>query len=116
MSSINHVYKNYVSIFILRNCFKNVEKNVLDITYLFLSTETVVGTHENAIRCVEYSPDVNVVITGSWDSTVKMWDPRTPCAAGCFNQPERVSLLALGYVLEEVYKMLESRILTSHGE
>ena len=58
-------------------------------------TETRVGTHDDAIRCVEYSSDVNVVVTGSWDSTVKMWDPRTPCNAGSFAQPERVYTMSL---------------------
>lgn len=53
--------------------------------------ETKVGSHEDAIRCVEYSPEVNVVITGSWDSSVKLWDPRTPTCTGSIAQPERVS-------------------------
>lgn len=48
------------------------------------------GTHEAPIKCVEYCPEVNVVITGSWDSTVKLWDPRTPCGAGSFSQPDKV--------------------------
>jgi cell cycle arrest protein BUB3 len=51
---------------------------------------TNVGTHDAPIRCVEYCPDVNVVITGSWDSSVKLWDPRTPCSAGTFTQPDKV--------------------------
>lgn len=51
-----------------------------------------VGSHDAAIRCVEFAPDVNVVVSGSWDSTVKLWDPRGPTAAGTFNQPDKVSV------------------------
>jgi len=59
------------------------------------NTETVVGNHEGAIRCVEYCPEVNVVVTGSWDSSVKLWDPRTPCSAGSFAQPDKVYTMAV---------------------
>lgn len=48
------------------------------------------GTHDAPIRCVEYCPEVNVMVTGSWDRSVRLWDPRTPCNAGTFTQPEKV--------------------------
>lgn len=53
-------------------------------------TDTIVGTHDAPIRCVEYCPEVNVMVTGSWDRSVRLWDPRTPCNAGTFSQPEKV--------------------------
>lgn len=56
---------------------------------LFL-TDTIVGTHDAPIRCVEYCSEVNVMVTGSWDRSVRLWDPRTPCNAGTFTQPEKV--------------------------
>lgn len=59
------------------------------------SSETLVGKHDEAVRCVEYAPDVNVIVTGSWDQTVKLWDPRTPCCAGTFSQPDKVYTLAV---------------------
>jgi cell cycle arrest protein BUB3 len=31
------------------------------------NTETVLGNHDNAIKCVEYSSKINGVVTGSWD-------------------------------------------------
>ena len=52
--------------------------------------ETIVGSHDDAIRCVHYCPEVNVIITGSWDKTVKLWDPRMPACAGSFKQPNKV--------------------------
>ena len=32
----------------------------------------VLGGHEKAIKCVEYSSTTSTVITGSWDCTVKV--------------------------------------------
>uniref|UniRef100_A0A8C6R2B1 BUB3 mitotic checkpoint protein n=1 Tax=Nannospalax galili TaxID=1026970 RepID=A0A8C6R2B1_NANGA len=66
---------------------------VLDCAFY---VENLVGTHDAPIRCVEYCPEVNVMVTGSWDQTVKLWDPRTPCNAGTFSQPEK------GYVLSSI--------------
>ena len=40
------------------------------------SQERVLGYHEAAVKCVEYSPEFNTIITGSWDGSVKTWDPR----------------------------------------
>ncbi|KAK3529283.1 hypothetical protein QTP70_025733 [Hemibagrus guttatus] len=51
--------------------------------------DTIVGTHDCPIRCVEYCPEVNVMVTGSWDMSVRLWDPRTPCNAGTFTQPDK---------------------------
>ena len=55
-----------------------------------LFSEVIVGQHDQPIKCVEFSPNVNTVVTGSWDCTVKLWDPRTPCNAGSFTQPDKV--------------------------
>lgn len=59
------------------------------------NTDQPVGTHDAAIRCVEYSPDVNCVITGSWDCTVKLWDPRNPSAVGSLSQPDKVYTMSV---------------------
>ncbi|KAK3094880.1 hypothetical protein FSP39_007441 [Pinctada imbricata] len=69
--------------------------NTLKVFDFNTNTESSVGQHDDAIRCVEYCPEVNVVVTGSWDSTVKLWDPRTPCAAGSFSQPDKVYTLSV---------------------
>lgn len=50
------------------------------------SNETVLGEHKGAIRCVEFATEVNAVLTGSWDGTVKMWDSRVPNCVGTYNQ------------------------------
>ncbi|XP_064465608.1 mitotic checkpoint protein BUB3-like [Ornithodoros turicata] len=59
------------------------------------SAETIVGKHKAPVRCIEYCQDINVVISGSWDSSVSLWDPRTPSSAGNFAQPERVYTMAV---------------------
>ena len=50
------------------------------------SMETTLGEHKGAIRCVEFATEVNAVLTGSWDGTVKMWDSRVPNCVGTYNQ------------------------------
>ena len=40
------------------------------------SQERILGCHEAGVKCVEYSPEFNMIITGSWDGSVKTWDPR----------------------------------------
>jgi len=64
------------------------------------SADTGVGGgnegHDNAIRCVEYSADINAVVTGSWDSTVKFWDPRvSQGCTGTYSQPDKVYTMSL---------------------
>jgi len=47
--------------------------------------ETIIGQHDEAIRCVEYHKPSQQVFTASWDRTLRGWDPRrqpaTPSAA-----------------------------------
>lgn len=43
-------------------------------------------------RCVDYCPEVNMVITGSWDSNIKLWDPRGPREVGTYQQPNKVGM------------------------
>lgn len=58
------------------------------------------GRHEAPVRCVEYSYAAGQVITGSWDKTLKCWDPRGASGpdrtlVGSYTQPERVYSLSL---------------------
>ncbi|XP_054168737.1 mitotic checkpoint protein BUB3-like [Oppia nitens] len=53
-------------------------------------TETILGSHNAPIRCVEFSAEINVMITAGWDANVKLWDPRAPSASGTYAQPDKV--------------------------
>lgn len=48
--------------------------------------ETLVGAHDEPIRCVEYADYVNGILTGSWDKNVKLWDMREKRCVGCYEQ------------------------------
>ncbi|KAI0287356.1 WD40 repeat-like protein [Russula brevipes] len=49
------------------------------------------GQHDDAISSVRYSSETNAIITGSWDRTVRFWDPRAAGAQQSSRQvPERV--------------------------
>ena len=54
-----------------------------------------VGVHTGAVRCVSYSHTHRLVVSGSWDRTVCLWDPRAgagaaPRPAGAVPTGERV--------------------------
>ncbi|KAH0914086.1 hypothetical protein HID58_028532 [Brassica napus] len=62
--------------------------------------EDILGMHDEPVRCVEYSYAAGQVITGSWDRTIKCWDPRAASGPersqiGTYKQPERVNSLSL---------------------
>uniref|UniRef100_A0A158P8T5 WD_REPEATS_REGION domain-containing protein n=1 Tax=Angiostrongylus cantonensis TaxID=6313 RepID=A0A158P8T5_ANGCA len=44
--------------------------------------ELNMGAHSNGIRCMEYNPQSAIVVSGGWDSTVKLWDARSSAAGG----------------------------------
>ncbi|KVI10828.1 hypothetical protein Ccrd_010763 [Cynara cardunculus var. scolymus] len=62
--------------------------------------EDVLGRHDAPVRCIEYSYATGQVITGSWDKTLKCWDPRGASSqeralVGTYTQPERVYSISL---------------------
>lgn len=99
-NNLRHKYSHEAPI--LDCCFTDAVHSYsggLDTTlksFDFNSTkESTIGTHANAIKCVEYCSDVNAIVTGSWDQHVKLWDPRTPMCSGSYNQAERVYTMSV---------------------
>jgi mRNA export factor len=39
---------------------------------------------------MKFIPESNLLVTGSWDRTVRIWDLRSPTAAATLNVGERV--------------------------
>ena len=63
----------------------------LKIVDINSSQERMLGQHDAGVKCVDYSEQYNTIITGSWDGTVKTWDPRTEVACtGTHNQTDKV--------------------------
>ncbi|KAF8641345.1 hypothetical protein AX16_010043 [Volvariella volvacea WC 439] len=49
------------------------------------------GSHSDAVSAITYAREQNVLITGSWDRTLKFWDPRSnPALQSSYETPERV--------------------------
>ncbi|KAK9814607.1 hypothetical protein WJX72_008544 [[Myrmecia] bisecta] len=45
--------------------------------------ESIIGGHNKPVRCLEVLRDSGVVVSGSWDSTLRLWDPRLPQGQNC---------------------------------
>jgi len=70
---------------------------MFDIT---MAGEVVVGSHNKPVKCVDFSQHSNVLITGSWDATIKLWDPRSGKLIGTYAQPDKV--FAISHVNEKL--------------
>ncbi|KAI9095892.1 WD40-repeat-containing domain protein [Phlyctochytrium arcticum] len=64
------------------------------------TTQSTVGSHDDAIRCVGHAKTTNQIFTGSWDKYVGVWDPRSNACLGKYAQPHKVfSMDIINYTL-----------------
>ncbi|ETN41536.1 uncharacterized protein HMPREF1541_03472 [Cyphellophora europaea CBS 101466] len=47
-------------------------------------SETTLRGHTDYVRCGAYLPSSNLLVSGSYDTTIKIWDPRTSAAVMTF--------------------------------
>ncbi len=52
--------------------------------------QQAVGRHDGPIRHVRHLKEMNLVVTGSWDKSLRYWDLRSPNAVHTQPLPERV--------------------------
>ena len=52
-----------------------------------------VARHEAPIRHLQFLPQLGLLVTGSWDRSLRFWDARTPQPALAVQLPERVYAL-----------------------
>jgi WD40 repeat protein len=51
--------------------------NLYEIDLCRREVERVLGSHRAAVTCAAYSPEGDLVATGSWDRTVRLWEQKS---------------------------------------
>ncbi|CAG8482890.1 12569_t:CDS:2, partial [Acaulospora morrowiae] len=75
----------------LDHCVKSFDINT--------HNEGLVGTHEQAVKCVEYNLENNLIVSGSWDATIRLWDVRNKDAqTGVYNMDYNAKVFAISLV------------------
>jgi len=64
--------------------------NIAKVWQLANGSSLQVAQHEAPIKSVHYFEELQVVVTGSWDKTLKYWDSRQPGVASSAQLPEKV--------------------------
>mmetsp|Transcript_4322 Transcript_4322/g.8610 ORF Transcript_4322/g.8610 Transcript_4322/m.8610 type:complete len:359 (-) Transcript_4322:479-1555(-) len=62
----------------------------LKMKVLQTQQEQQVGQHDSAIKEVFVADDINMVITGSWDKTLRFWNCQQPTPVATLQLPDRV--------------------------
>ena len=61
-----------------------------------------VAAHQEPIRHVDYIKEMDVLVTASWDRTLKYWDLRQQNAVATVSLPERVFAFSVAHPLVAV--------------
>ena len=73
--------------------------NQLKMKNLQSQQEQVIGKHDAPICSVFYVDEIKMIITGSWDKTVRFWNGQNPTPVMTLNQPERVYCMDIKHPL-----------------
>ncbi|OAV87346.1 hypothetical protein PTTG_00592 [Puccinia triticina 1-1 BBBD Race 1] len=66
----------------------------------------VISTHQDAVKCVHYSSEFDILITGSWDRSVMLQDPK---ASSNKQYPNQICSLTLPNLPAKVYSLDSSK-------
>jgi mRNA export factor len=58
--------------------------------------------HDAPIKTAHYIDELQVLVTGSWDKTLRYWDGRSPTPVATVNLPERAYCMDVAYPLAVV--------------
>lgn len=61
-----------------------------------------VGRHDQGVKTVQWIQDMNFLVTGGWDKTVRYWDLRQPNPVETLQMPERVHCMSVRFPTEVV--------------
>ncbi|XP_065184635.1 mitotic checkpoint protein BUB3-like [Sycon ciliatum] len=59
------------------------------------NTDVTLGQHDDTIKCIKYCNELGVLLTGSWDKTIQIWDPRQRQRVSVVQQPDKVYAMGL---------------------
>ncbi|KAG0140609.1 hypothetical protein CROQUDRAFT_664948 [Cronartium quercuum f. sp. fusiforme G11] len=62
----------------------------------------VIATHQDAVKCVHYAPEHDILVTGSWDRSVILQDPRITSQK---QYPNQITSLTLPNLPSKVYSL-----------
>jgi cell cycle arrest protein BUB3 len=55
-----------------------------------------IGSHEKPVRCLEHHSADSFLVSGSWDTNLKLWDPRSnQPLLGSYPQPNKIFAMAM---------------------
>ncbi|CAO3689105.1 unnamed protein product [Umbelopsis vinacea] len=95
-NTIKHKFEHQAAV--LDCCFSSNERGYsggVDRLVRELELDTgnsrVLGSHDDAIKCVNWSTLTQSLFTGSWDKTIRTWDPRSAePLQSTYHQPHKV--------------------------
>ena len=58
-------------------------------------TQEHVGSHNDAVRCIEYCEDQHLIVTSGWDSMLNLWDVRSHKLVGSHQLPSKAYTMAM---------------------
>jgi len=92
-------------------CFSGGLDRAVKTVDLITGKESILGYHDDAVKSLEKVKETDVVVSGSWDKTVRLWDPRSSTSCiGKFQQPEKIytldvvnNILVIGMAARQIY-------------